>query len=344
MIPLLLLLAAAISLAALARRSFAETLPLTVLAAVLVTYLCTGAGYKNLALPLVGVAALTLVLLAGIKSAKEGGALRWRALAGRAGRISGGCSGPHFFLCGPYAADQFRRCGSLGPLHPPAVRAGTFQMCWKAPRILPITRRVCSCWQCFLQIGAPFRRAMLFTAQFLWAAALALPLLKEAQWKNRWWKNARNGWWAAACCFLACPPGLQNFIHIRSLPRRFMGPAAGVCAGHGLAGARPRLLDAAGVTHGPSLLMIAKVPALCTRCLDWLRCFFYGQNRCGRRCTGRSQRSQHWWRWPHPLRFGAAGGCCVRSNIPVLILPGCARCVQRRKFESFSALDPGCAR
>ena len=71
MIPLLLLLAAAIGLAAFARRSFAETLPLTVLAAVLVTYLCTGAGYKSLALPLVGAAALTLVLLAGIKSAKE---------------------------------------------------------------------------------------------------------------------------------------------------------------------------------------------------------------------------------------------------------------------------------
>ena len=193
MIPLLLLLAAAIGLAAFARRSFAETLPLTVLAAVLVTYLCTGAGYKSLALPLVGAAALTLVLLAGIKSAKEGGALRWRALAGPALAAFLAAAAAAFFCAGHMRLINFddvahwalytrQQCGLE---HFPNVLESASDFADYPPGVQLLA--------VFLQIGVPFRHAMLFTAQFLWAAA---------------------------CCFLACPPGSQNFIHIRSQPKR----------------------------------------------------------------------------------------------------------------------------
>lgn len=257
MIPLLLLLAAAIGLAALARRSFAETLPLTVLAAVLVTYLCTGAGYKSLALPLVGVAALTLVLLAGIKSAKEGGALRWRALAGPALAAFLAAAAAAFFCAGHMRLINFddvahwalytrQQCGLE---HFPNVLESASDFADYPPGVQLLA--------VFLQIGAPFRHAMLFTAQFLWAAALALPLLKEAQWKNRWWKNAL-GVVGGGLLLLGLPAWFTKFYTYSLSAEAVMGLLLGYALVTAWQAREPRLLEAAGVSMALSLLMIAK--------------------------------------------------------------------------------------
>lgn len=257
MIPLLLLLAAAIGLAAFARRSFAETLPLTVLAAVLVTYLCTGAGYKSLALPLVGAAALTLVLLAGIKSAKEGGALRWRALAGPALAAFLAAAAAAFFCAGHMRLINFddvahwalytrQQCGLE---HFPNVLESASDFADYPPGVQLLA--------VFLQIGVPFRHAMLFTAQFLWAAALALPLLKEAQWKNRWWENAL---WVVGggLLLLGLPAWFTKFYTYSLSAEAVMGLLLGYTLVTAWQAREPRLLDAAGVSMALSLLMIAK--------------------------------------------------------------------------------------
>lgn len=257
MIPFLFLLAAAGGLAVLARRSFAETLPLTVLAAVLATYLCTGLGHKSLALPLAGAAALALVLLAGAKSKREGGAARWRALAGPALAAFAAAAAAAFFCAGHMRLINFddvahwalytrQQCGLE---HFPNMLESASEFADYPPGVQLLA--------VFLQIGAPFRHAMLFTAQFLWAAALALPLLKEARWAKRWWQNAL--WVVGGCFLLLGLPAWFTKYYTYSLTAE---PVMGLLLGYVLVTAwqarEPRLLDAAGVSMALSLLMIAK--------------------------------------------------------------------------------------
>lgn len=259
MIPFFILLTAAAALAVLARRSFAETLPLSVLAAALLTYLCTGAGHKSMALPLSALAALAVLVLAVVKEGRQkGGAARWRALAGPALAAFLLAAAAAFLCAGHMRLINFddvahwalytrQQCGLE---HFPNVLESASEFADYPPGVQMLA--------VFLQIGAPFRLATLFTAQFLWCAALALPLLKHANWAGSWWKNAL---WAVGggLLLLGLPAWFTKYYtYSLAAAETVMGLLLGYVLITAWQAPRPRLLDAAGVSMALSLLMIAK--------------------------------------------------------------------------------------
>lgn len=254
MFPFLVLAGGALCLAALKRVSLARTLPISVLAAALGTYLCTAVGLKSTALP------LAVLLLVGLCAAV------WQR----------GCM-PQLkaALCSPAAAAFLLAvvAALLGARH---MRLVNFD---DVAHWALFTRQQCGLehfpsavqsasefadyppgiqmFSVFLQLFAPFRHSLLFTGHFLWVAALLLPLLEELRWSPQWWKNlvAPIG---GGFFLLAFPALFTKYYTENLVVEPIMGLLLGYLVYIAWENPQPGGLELLGVSLALSVLMIAK--------------------------------------------------------------------------------------
>ena len=252
---LVLLGVAAGAAAVLFRKTFAQALPVTVLAAVLLTYLCTGAGHKSLMLWLMPLAALGLLAGAVWQVRRTGlccQALASPALAAAllalaaAFIVSGHMRLINYDDVAHWALYTRQQCGLEG--FPSIVQsASAFADYPPGIQMLPV----------LLQLGGEFSQRVLYMGQFLWLTALALPLLGGLAWGGRWWKNAAKVL-AGGFVLLAFCAWFTKY-HICTLAPE---PVMALLLGYSLLTAwqspRPGLFELAAVSMALSVLMISK--------------------------------------------------------------------------------------
>lgn len=259
---LLLLIAGALGLAAVCRRSFAQSFPVVVLAASLITYGCLFIGHKSLALPVV-LTALGVLAIFWVREGRHrrempaADALLSPALAGLAAAVAIGwlCTGGLRFallddlvhwalytkqLCFMQAFPNAAQIASAYGDYPPGVQ------------MLLV----------FLQLGRPFSQRLLFLGQLVWCFALTLPLLSRVKWGGGVWKNL--GKTLACALVLLTFPALFSRYYAISL---VVEPVMGLLLGYALYTAwqsaqKPGLFELMGVSLALCVLALAKSTGL----------------------------------------------------------------------------------
>lgn len=266
MITFVLLLAAALALAALARRNFAETLPPAVLAAALLTYGCTALRHKSLALPLAALVCAGLLCLLVWRARKGGLAVRWGevfspALAALAAALTVAwvCVAP-------------LRMAILDDLVHWALNAK--QLCFMEH--FPTAAEIASTYgdyppggqllAVFLHLGRPFSQTLLYWSNLLLMCALELPLLGRLRWRKKLLPDCLQVLGGAAA--LLAFPALYNRYYTISLVTE---PLMALLLGYALYMAwrymeRPDALRAAGACAALCLLALGKNTGLAYVC------------------------------------------------------------------------------
>ena len=266
MITFILLLAAALALAALAHRDFAETLPPAALAAALLTYACTVLRHKSLALPLAALVCAGLLCL-----------LLWRARAGSLAVRWGEVFSPAFAALAAALAIAWicvapQRMAILDDLVHWALNAK--QLCFIEH--FPTAAEIASTYGdyppggqllgIFLHLGRPFSKTLLYWSNLLLLFALELPLLGRLRWRKKFLPDCLQVLGGAAA--LLAFPALYNHYYTISLVTE---PLMALLLGYALYMAwecmeRPEALRMLGACMALCLLALAKNTGLAYLC------------------------------------------------------------------------------
>ncbi|WP_418972849.1 hypothetical protein [Allofournierella sp.] len=266
MITFILLLAAALALAALAHRDFAETLPPAALAAALLTYACTVLRHKSLALPLAALVCAGLLCL-----------LLWRARAGSLAVRWGEVFSPAFAALAAALAIAWicvapQRMAILDDLVHWALNAK--QLCFIEH--FPTAAEIASTYGdyppggqllgIFLHLGRPFSKTLLYWSNLLLLFALELPLLGRLRWRKKFLPDCLQVLGGAAA--LLAFPALYNHYYTISLVTE---PLMALLLGYALymvweCMERPEALRMLGACMALCLLALAKNTGLAYLC------------------------------------------------------------------------------
>lgn len=258
MIPLILLLAAALALAALFRRDFSEALAPAGLGAALLTYLCTALRHKSLALPLAAAGCLALLAWGGARARRgalkpDGGRLFSPAFAALA-----------VALAATWVCIAPQRMAILDDLVHWALN--TKQLCYM--EAFPTAAEIASEYgdyppggqmlAVFLHLGGPFSQRLVYWSNYLLLFALELPLLGRLRWRRGWAANLLQVLGGAA--LLALFPALYNRYYTISL---VVEPLMALLLGYALYTAwkcmeRPDLPGMGGVCAALCVLALTK--------------------------------------------------------------------------------------